>query len=473
MNSTTKKPLAGKYLDLLVEGNQGEYGSRSEAVAAVTLHMINQGWTWEDFSGAMMDVDNHELAKWFHYKSNGGRRTSNDRINRLHTMWDGRKSYARDHPVFQDKSHVLQEIGIIRSSLKANPLMGRTSLTDTLVLEHVHSLATEFGRINPFVSVRSLVTACNIGTGTASRALNRLVKAHWLTKETTSEVDKAYSYRLTVPLYQSHTVEEKAVSEWNTVYPEGRTDYVPLRDSVISDTFTLLGRTAASVYSAVSSTPMLATDIMAIAKVSKATVHRHLKSLEGTGLIKNELKLWSLTEKTLDEAAVEMDAVGLADKRNQTVELQREAFSHPEVKGKMQFNYDRDKYGMRTAIQNASLREQERVREMGVDPVTGEILEDYTDTLSAVVSGSSNGGGALTLVVAVKPVEGRTKPVWTEPERKEGEDEGRYDRRRQTSWNAFVKRMEDYKRWKKMQETKTTVLSPDTQARLDRYRKVM
>lgn len=468
-----KKPLQGKYLDLLVEGNNGAYTSRSEAIAAVTLHMINQGWEWEDYATAMNDIDNHELAKWFHYKKNGGRRTSNDRINRLHTMWDGRKSYAKEHPVFQDKSHVLQEIGLIRSTFKSRPLTGRTSLTDTLVLEHVHTLATEFGRINPYVSVRNLVTACNIGTGTASRALNRLVKAHWLIKETTSEVDKAYSYRLTVPLYQSQgktkSEESNGVSEWNTVYPEERTDYVPLRDSVVSDTFTKLGRTAASVYSAVSSTPALATDIMLIAKVSKATVHRHLKSLESTGLIKNELGLWSLTDMTLDEAARDMDATGLASLRKQKVELEQELFNKPGVKDAMQFNHDKAKYGLKIAKEYAVMREQQRIREMGIDPVTGEILEDYEEptvnALSASVSAVGGGSGTLSIQAPT----GRQKPVFVAPERKSEEGEDTYNRRYQSSWKAFVRSMEDYKRWESLQNPVKAPLSTEAQSRLNKY----
>jgi hypothetical protein len=64
------RPLRARWRDMLVTGEHG-YPSRSEAMSALTLAMVNSGWTWIEYHQAMTDPDLHKMAEYF-YKRGAG-----------------------------------------------------------------------------------------------------------------------------------------------------------------------------------------------------------------------------------------------------------------------------------------------------------------------------------------------------------------------------------------------------------------
>lgn len=381
------RPLPAKWRDMLVTGEHG-YGSRSEAVAAVTLAMANSGWSWDEFYAAMTDTHQHELAKWFFTR--GGRyahrsRSSSDTLARLERTWDRAVSKVQGSPAIQDPQHARQEIGLIRASFRATGLTGRTALTDTLVLEHLHREATRRGRIVLFASVRDIEESTGIGRSTVSRSLGRLVKAGWLRYQGRDQVSEASSYRLTEPPVSHEDRSQDGTQERSS--STGREDCVPLRDSALGlvgqDLFQKMGRHCAVVYGVLGEEPLSPKEVQERSGVSRATCFRHLKALRELGLARSVEGTWTRTDRGLDEAARDAGAVGLRDARAFRIRTEKELWST--VSEKVQFVRDRERWGMKVALENALKRRGEPVP-VGVDLETGEILEDAHRGVLALVA---------------------------------------------------------------------------------------
>lgn len=384
MEPRVKRPLEGKFRDLLVEGNQGQYYSRSEAVMAVTMAMYRAGWDETEYRTAFNDTEEHKLADYFFHRKKGQSRTPHWRTRQLDSIWKKvTESYSTDFP---DAVSVRQEVGLIRSHLSDTPLTGRTRITDTLVLEYIHRIATERGVINPNCATRDIAKACNMGHMTASRALNRLVEAGWLKREESQGMGKADTYRVSYPV--------KTGSHKDTLYLHHECeDSVSIRDRETetheTDLVTITTRGEIRTLSCIGDYPLTPKEIISLSGSSKATVFRHLKSLVQMGLLENTDGNYSRTSKTYEETAEEYQATGTRQQRLDKIDRDREAFHNsPAIEG-MQFNYDKKRYGVQVAKENAQLRTRNRMEaqleEEGllgkIDPVTGEILEEEVTTV--------------------------------------------------------------------------------------------
>ncbi len=384
---SSKKPLPAKWRDALVSGDHG-YGSRSEAVAAVTLAMVNCGWSWDEFYAAMTDTHQHELAKWFFFR--GGRyahraRSSSDTFARLERTWERAVFRAESSPAIQDPQQARQEIGLIRASFRETGLTGRTALTDTLVLEHLHKEATRRGLIKLFASTRDIEEATGIGRSTVSRSLGRLVKAGWLSHQGRDQVAQASSYRLTQPSV-SHEDRSQDGTQTRRV-STGREDCVPLRDSALGlvgqDLFQKMGRHCAVVFGVLGEEPLSPKEVQERSGVSRSTMFRHLKALKELGLVQSREGSWTRTDRDLSKAAADAGAVGLSDQRSARIATERKLWST--VAEGVQFKRDMDRWGKRVAIENALKRQGETIPE-GVDLETGEILQSPQTGILALVA---------------------------------------------------------------------------------------
>ncbi|MET9222219.1 helix-turn-helix domain-containing protein [Streptomyces sp. NPDC003300] len=301
-------------------------------------------------------------------------RSSSDTFARLENTWNRAVSKAKESPAIQDPQQARQEIGLIRGSFRSVGLTGRTALTDTLVLEHLHKEATRRGLMVLYASVRDISEVTGIGRSTVSRSLGRLVKAGWLRHQGRELVSDASSYRLTQP---SVFREDRSRNGTQTRrVSTGREDCVPLRDSALGhvseDLFLRLGRHSALVYAVTGEDPLTAKQVQDLSGVSKATVFRHLRTLVELGLVEKTATAYMRTHRGLAKAAADIGAVGLGEERTAKIASERKLWS--KVAEGVQFKRDLDRWGKRVAVENALRRRGEPIP-AGVDLETGEILE--------------------------------------------------------------------------------------------------
>jgi|SRR5882762_2231748 len=384
MTHLPKKPLPGKFRDLLVDGNNNQYPDRSVAVQAVAMSMVRCGWTEEEYRTEFINKDENKLAEYFFQRKNGRVRSVTWRLRELDRTWKkATESYSSD---FKDKTDVLHKVGEIKALLLDYPLSGRTKVTDSIVLGYLHDMATQRGVINPNSSLRDIAKACNVAHKTAGRSLERLTEAGWLRKDDSQGFGMANTYQVTSP-----SVSVRKSIKDTLDLPNECVDSVSFVDwtDVDSDHGTILTRTEINTYKAVTDTSRTAIEIHQISGSARSTVFKHLKSLVKLGLIKKDLTTYTRTEKTLESIAVDCGVQGKNAKRHKDIELGRDLFHKSEMYQRTAFNYDLKNYGMKIAKENALMREHQKIRETeGVDPVTGEILENYVESVEAVLSPS-------------------------------------------------------------------------------------
>lgn len=375
VKSIVVRPLEPKYLDLLTSGVHWHL-SRSEAVRSFLLHAINRGWTWGEFAHHLLEPETYRLLSFYYHRgSRYSHRSVGDPIRKARTDWDRAVEYVRTHPATVTPRDVLHEIGEIRGQFREDGLApSRTRVTDSLVLEYLHTEATRQRRITLSAPVRNIALATGISTATVARCLQRLVQQHWLRPQhRDGDVGHAAVYRLSTPAREKSCTDETGGRSPST----GRADCVSsVHGALLStgqDLFLKLGRYCALVWEALVQTPQDIQGVQEIAGVGRRTAYKHLRRLMEIGLVKRVGDTYVQTGLSLDKAAAEEGAVGLREERRSLFARQRERWR--EVKERAQFLFDRKRYGKREAIRRALARQGEAPPSW-VDVVTGEILAD-------------------------------------------------------------------------------------------------
>jgi len=270
--------LRSRYLDLLRDGDRapafGEYRSRSEAVRAVTLAMVNAGWSWSDFHAAMTDPRN-VLSDWFVTRGDGRRRT--DTVKRLSQQWDGAAQRAIDHPSLDNRADALQEVGHIIAAAQAHDWPGRNGKRDRAVFFALCTIATAHATLTPTVSVRTLCERTSYRSAqTVVNALHSLTTAGLVKVVRAAIADAPNSYRLQAP---------RGAREMDMItLTTGVRDYV--QSSRTPDVALVLGEHAAAVYAAVDvDEPLSARAVARLAGVGSRTADRWLAELHRDGLV--------------------------------------------------------------------------------------------------------------------------------------------------------------------------------------------
>lgn len=374
------RPLASKWRDMLTSGDH-PLKSRSEAVAAVVLAMVNAGWSWPEYHAAMTNPGEHKLAEWFYYRGARYRhrsRSPQDVQRRLESTWDRAVTKAKTSPAIISPAEARQEIGLIRERFRSCPITSRTRVTDSLVLEWLHVEATQRARIVLFASRRDVAQALGIGGETASRALERLVKAGWLRREDRDRAAHASTFRLTMPRTESadDTQTQSANEPQSRRDSPGRENCGSFADSAVDsagqDVFLHLGRYALMVYVALEEHEgRCAQEVGSRAGVGRTACFKHLKTLKELGMAESTEGLWRRTEKPAEAAAAELGVTGLGEQRKALLDAERGLWG--DVVARVQFAQDKERWGMRVAVENALKAQGEQVPE-GVDVLTGEIV---------------------------------------------------------------------------------------------------
>lgn len=269
--SRQRRALAAKWIDLLRSGDAQDYdGDRSRAGMALAVAFVNAGWPLSEWMFEMKSAYNG-AALWY-CKDSRGRRRDPDR--RLLRDYKKAQDYVNRSPAVATATETRQLIGEHRVLMESRPWPGRTGPADRSVLIAMHKMATKANKLTLSASVREVAETAGVGTATASRALRRLQAQGWLTKVADADkpAAKARVYLLQYPRARSRET-------WVNV---------PSRSDSGSDTWRMLGRTAAHVYDALAHDPRSAREIAQITGRGLATVRSKLLSLERDGLAKRD-----------------------------------------------------------------------------------------------------------------------------------------------------------------------------------------
>lgn len=348
------QPLSATWQDMLVTGEHA-YSSRSEAVMALTLAMVNARWEWPDYWAAMTDETNGISAWALRRSGKRGHRSRRDTYRRLARTWDKAVEFVRDSPAIECIDDFRAIITKFIQAAASWLWTKRTRITDTLVLGAVHAKALKCGRLIVSMSEREIVEYTGISRTTVNRSLKRLIQMGWLRmesdarlveqREDPTDLDSglisqyhARSYRLIAP-------EDAQVNEVGKVdqgphagsRPKGAGPISPPsprshdvwsgKAKVDISTGELraggLGRYAAAVYDALTGTPSNICALSRMTGMDRKTIRKHLKALADVGLAEYTTEGWIRVERDLDELAVELGVVGRAEEMKAIHRIER------------------------------------------------------------------------------------------------------------------------------------------------------
>lgn len=326
------RPLSAHWHDTLVSGEHG-YASRSEAVMAVTLAMVNARWDWPDYYAAMTDETNG-LSAWALRRSGSRRRRSRrDAYRRLARTWDKAVARVQDRPAVRTRTEIRQQIALMMDRAKWWGWTGRTKVLDQRLLAAIHRRFAKLGKLVWSISVREASWWTGRGLSTVARALHRLVERGWLRLESPGHLKAdgtalAATYRLVCP---DQEIREVGSCSENSHARRGGPSSgggVPVCDTSGVDVFSALGLHAAHLYDALSTGSMSARELAEMTGLHRSTVYRQAPRLIEAGLVvKDEHGLYHRTEQDLDKAAAELGVVGHAEAKRRRYELAAVAFT--------------------------------------------------------------------------------------------------------------------------------------------------
>lgn len=320
-NSTCQvRVLPARWQDLLVSGDfQDQYASRSEAALAVTLAMVNRGWSWEDYHAAMTRSSN-KLAEYYLTRKNGAPRLPQDIAKRLKRDWGKAREIVRDSPAVQDTQEMRQELSMDLAVLEEEVWSSRTAPADYLVLMAAYTRAMEKGSREVTLPARTLAEMTGIPHRTVSRALIRLQKKGDLRLVGRPD-DGAWVYSLV----KRHCTNDAGISRGRPPSGGGSSAH-SLLEMASSEAFRWLGRYPLMVFKAIRDGARTISEIVANSGVSPRTAWKYLKYLLKDGLVSKDA--WGYTAVETDDLDELAEMVGapkdLADQQREQHRQDRE-----------------------------------------------------------------------------------------------------------------------------------------------------
>lgn len=306
--ATVARPLGARWIDLLRDGNDGDYASDYRAVAAVALAMVRAGHTFADFERELTDPSNR-LAAQYRLKD-CGRRTRNNRglYRKLVKDWNAALACAVNKPQVHDRVEALQYLGVIQAAMFLLAWSGAGGRRDKLVLAALIAIGVNLGTVRPAVGLRALETATNLSRETVRRALQSLAAKGWLQISSEQDPRLPHVYRLLDPTASDGNCP--AVQKWDTSLPLPRVgsggsvlDAPVVARDPDRQLVLVCGTAAAAVEAALSQDHALTVaQITGLAAVCRQTAYTWLRRLAAMGLaVLKEGLGWLRTGKAVQE----------------------------------------------------------------------------------------------------------------------------------------------------------------------------
>jgi hypothetical protein len=289
------KPLSGRWVDLLRDGNQGDYATNHAAVMAVAVAAVRAGWSFADFDAELSNPWN-KLAQQHRIKDDGRQRTGSHAATKLRRDWDKAVLFARQNPTVSDRTEALQQVGLIRAAARAADWTGRSGPRDMAVLGILLDAASAHSTLTPTLSLREICERSPYrGFKTCGRAIEALALAGWITVDRReAAADQPNSYRL-------HAPGKGGSKRHNTTVCAGGTDDVSVwppptghsRERYSTDLALVFGTHAAIVHATLDpDIPQTRPQVVQRSGVSESTAKRWLRNLSRAGLARQTPKGW-------------------------------------------------------------------------------------------------------------------------------------------------------------------------------------
>ncbi len=316
MGADAPKPLSGKWRDMLVTGIHS-YPTNRKAAFALLLAMANADWDWPEVHLALTE-SGVGARKWF------------PSLVKARDWWDKAAEFARDKPAVLDAREARQELGLIKARLDGQVWRGRTAAADRLLLEFAVDYATTRGLLVLPLATRVVAEGTGLSRPTAARALQRLCEAGWLRREQRSHHTDAAVFRLTTPSLSNEVCTDEPRPEGATWGQTVSHECTPAVHTLAgTDVFRSLGRSAATLYAALSGTEVLTvSELVSTSGLARRTAHKWLLVLQQEGLAVKEAGGYLRVEVSDFEALAEaMGVAGAADAQRAAHAQQRASWS--------------------------------------------------------------------------------------------------------------------------------------------------
>lgn len=314
---TVPRPLRARWIDLIRDGNQGDYATDAAAAMATAIAMNRAGHSYSDFARELSEPGNR-LSAFYRRKDDGRPRHNPATVNaKMRRDWDKAARYTAANPQTLDRSEARQHLGLARAALRTSHL-GRSNVRNAQVLTTLISLGEDRGTVTPAVSERTLAELTGKARKTVAAALGDLVGRGWLIRERSSDPGVPTMYRICVPdgaggggeagvsnppISLSLPRGDTAGRVLNTL---GTWQHADPRERVNVGLAQILTPQAALVYAALDGEVALTpTALIAVTGVARATAYRWLKVLAGMGLAVRRAAGWLAGAADPDVVAAE------------------------------------------------------------------------------------------------------------------------------------------------------------------------
>lgn len=331
------RPLGGRWIDLLRDGNSGDYSQDWRAAGAFTLAAVRAGWTFAEYAAAMTDPDNG-LARQYRKKDDGRRHSAASTMRRLSKLWEAERAYAAAHPQVLDRAEARQQLGLIRAAAEQAPWPGHSGPRNRVVFGVLNDAADAGDTLTPALSLRSICEQTSYRRAeTIGHALDALADEGWITRDRSGRrPDDPTIYRLQVPTEGGQEAGHvSALSRGDRSCPQSCPPRAPL-GRIHTDLAMAFGAHAAAVYATLDpDMPQRKPAVVRRSGISERTVDKWLRELARIGLARQAPQGWyqGLTDPTL-VAAEHADLLGIRDARAARSDLNRRGFrEHLKTRG--------------------------------------------------------------------------------------------------------------------------------------------